>query len=72
MITSETSVHDFVTANDEIEMAMLAFQQGARILDKTRKLLADGTVEITVEIDLKPLWNRILYYQKKLVIIKTR
>lgn len=72
MITSETSVYDFVTANDEIETAMLAFQQGVRVLNQTKKLLEDGTVEIAVEIDLKPLWNRILYYQKKLVIIKTR
>jgi len=68
MITSNTSVRDFVTENDEIQTAMLTFQQGAHEVQGARKILEDGTVQTTVEIDLKPLWNMIIYYQKKLKI----
>ena len=67
-ITSNTSVADFVTQNDQIDTSMMAFQQGARVLDRTKKLMEDGTAEITVEIDLKPLWNLIIHYQKTLKI----
>jgi len=37
-------------------------------LDHTRKINPDGTAEATVEIDMKPLWNSILFYQRKLSI----
>jgi len=67
-ITSNTSVRDFVAENDEIRTSLLAFQQGARVLDQTKKLNPDGTAEVAVEIELKPLWNSILYYQRKLSI----
>ena len=67
-ITSSTSVADFVAQNDEIRTSMLAFQQGVRVLDHTRKVNPDGTAEATVEIDMKPLWNSILFYQRKLSI----
>ena len=68
MITSRTSVRNFVAENDEIRTAMLTFQQGGSVVTGSQKLLEDGTAEATVEIDLKPLWNAILYYQKKLSI----
>ena len=68
MITSRTSVRDFVAENDEIRTAMLTFQQGGSVVKDSQKLQADGTAEATVEIDLKPLWNMILYYQRKLSI----
>jgi len=66
MITSNTSVRDFVAMNDEIETSMLTFQQGARVVEGSQKMLEDGTCEVTVEIDLKPLWNSIIYYERKL------
>ncbi len=68
MITSSTTVRDFITENDEIETSMLAFQQGAHELEKFRKVMEDGTVQTTVEINLRPLWNMIIFYQKKLQI----
>ena len=68
MITSNTSVRDFVAENDQIETGMLTFQQGARVVKGSQKLLPDGTAEAVVEIDLKPLWNMIIYWQRKLSI----
>lgn len=65
MITSSTSVADFVTAHDEIRTAMLTFQQGAHVVRGSQKLMDDGTAEVTVEIDLEPLWETILIYQRK-------
>ena len=67
-ITSNTSVRDFVAANDQIDSGMLAFQQGAYVVEKSQKVLEDGTAQVTVEIDLKPLWNMVLYYQRNLSI----
>lgn len=67
-ITSETSVRDFVAENDEIRTSMLTFQQGARVVDGSQKVMDDGTVQVTVEIELKPLWNSISYYERKLTI----
>lgn len=66
MITSNTSVKDFVAMNDAIETSMLTFQQGARRINGSETVLADGTVEVTVEIDLEPLTNMVLYYQEKM------
>jgi len=68
MITSSTSVQDFVAQNDQIDTSMLAFQQGAKVLDKTKKFNKDGTAEVTVEIELRPLWNMIIHYTRKLSI----
>jgi len=67
-ITSNTSVADFVTQNDEIRTSVLTFQQGVRVVDSSRKIMPDKTAQVTVEIDLKPLWNSILYYQRTLKI----
>jgi len=66
MITSNTSVKDFVAMNDDIETSMLTFQQGARRVNGSERVLDDGTVEVTVEVDLGALTNMVLYYEKKL------
>ena len=66
MITSNTSVANFVAHSDQIATDMLAFQQGARVLERSKKLLEDGVAQVTVEIDLKPLWGSILYWQRTL------
>jgi hypothetical protein len=68
MITSKTSVKDFVTQNDEIQTAMLTFQQGARVIEDSKKVSEDGTVSVTVEIDPQPLWEIVSHYQAKLSI----
>lgn len=66
MITSGTSVKDFVAMDDTIQTSMLTFQQGARRVPGSERELGDGTVELTVEIDLQPLMNMVLYYQEKM------
>ncbi|MCK5113518.1 MAG: hypothetical protein KAR11_02000 [Phycisphaerae bacterium] len=65
MIRSDTSVKDFVAQDDTIDTRMTAFQLGAKVVKNSQKLNADGTAEVTVEIELKPLWNIILYGQKR-------
>ena len=67
-ISSSTTVKDFVAASDEVGTAMLAFQQGARVLEESRKVKPDGTAEVIVEIELKPLWNSIISYTSRLKI----
>jgi len=66
MITSKTNVRDFITQSDEIKTHMMDFQVGAHEKEGSFKVNADGTVEVTVEIELRPLWNFITYYEKKL------
>lgn len=66
MITSNTSVRDFVAMNDQIRTSMLTFQQGVRRVPDSERVLPDGTVEVTVETDLAPLWNMVLYYQQQM------
>ncbi|HUT57940.1 MAG TPA: hypothetical protein VNA25_08830 [Phycisphaerae bacterium] len=66
MITSNTSVKDFVTQNDQIETSMMDFQVGAHVVDGSEKVMEDGTVEAIVEVELRPLWNMIISYQRKL------
>ena len=68
MITSNTSVKDFITQNDEIRTSMLTFQQGVSVVEGSQKLADDGTASATVEINLKPLWDMIIYYERKLSI----
>jgi hypothetical protein len=67
-ITSNTSVVDFVAQNDQIRTSMLTFQQGAGVVDNSFKIAPDGTAEVIVELELLPLWNSILYYQRTLNI----
>ncbi|MCD4699843.1 MAG: hypothetical protein K8R91_04640, partial [Phycisphaerae bacterium] len=68
MITSKTSVRDFVAMDDRIRTSMLTFQQGCRRVNGSERMLDDGTVQVTVEIDLEPLWNMVLYYQEKMTL----
>jgi hypothetical protein len=66
MLTSNTSVRDFVAESDEIQSSMMTFQAGAYVVDGSQKVSDDGVAEVTVEIELKPLWNSVLFYKKKL------
>ena len=63
-------VLDHITLDiaDTIRTAMLTFQQGAHVVEGSEKVMEDGTVQVTVEIDLRPLWDMVLYYQKTLSI----
>ena len=67
-ITSNTSVADFVAQNDQIGTSMMTFQQGAGVVPNSFNVAADGTAAVIVEIDLLPLWNSVLYYQRTLKI----
>jgi hypothetical protein len=67
-ISSNTSVKDFVAQNDEIGTSMLTFQQGAHVVEGSQKLLDDGTAQVTVEIELRPMWDAVVFYQKKFSI----
>jgi hypothetical protein len=67
-ISSNTTVKDFVAMNDQIQTALLTFQQGARRVNGSEKFLADGTAQLTMEIDAQPLWTMVLYYQEKLAL----
>ena len=67
MINSNTSVRDFVAENDEIETSMLTFQQGAYVVTGSQKLLEDGTAEVTVEIELRPLVGIVSYYRRRTI-----
>lgn len=66
MVTSSTSVKDFVAMDDQIKTSMLTFQQGGHRVAGSQRILPDGTAEVTVEIDLGPLTNMILYYEQTL------
>ena len=65
-ITSNTSVANFVSQNDQIRTSMLTFQQGAGVVENSFKIATDGTAEVIVELELLPLWNSVLYYQRTL------
>ncbi len=64
MITSDSSVRDFVAQSDTIETKMLTYQQGAHVVEGSQKI-EDGIAEVTVEIELKPLWRIIVFYRKQ-------
>jgi len=51
MITSETTVRDFVTESDVIETSMIAFLSGMR--EKKVRHMEDGTCEVTMEVTLQ-------------------
>ena len=61
-LTSSTSVKDFVTQHDEIRSHMISFQTGAHVVEGSQKVMEDGSVEVTVEIDPAPLWDTIGSY----------
>jgi len=52
-VDSKTTIKDFVTQSDTIESNIQAFVQGARIIET--KDLGDGSFEVSVEINLRPL-----------------
>lgn len=64
-ITSNTKVKDFVAEKDEIRASMMAFLAGSYLVEGSTKV-DEGIVSVTVEIELKPLWNSVLFYKKKL------
>ena len=65
VIKSKTSVKDFVAQSDEIRTAMLTFQEGAHVIEESKKLAEDGTATAEVEIELRPLWDLVQVYVKK-------
>jgi hypothetical protein len=67
-IASSTRVEDFVAESDQIATAMRTFQQGVYVVEDSRKVHDDGTVSVDVAVELRPLWQMILHYQKRLNI----
>lgn len=65
-ITSSTSVEDFVAESDQIHTAMMTFQQGVYVVEDSQKVHDDGTVSVDVAVDLRPLWQMVVHYQKTL------
>lgn len=64
MITSNTSVQDFIAQSDQIETAMMDFQVGATVVESS-KVIEDGMATVEVEIDLEPVWDTIISYQNR-------
>ena len=65
-ITSNTTVANFAAQNDQIQTSMMTFQQGAGVVDDSFNVTSDGVAEVIVELEMLPLWNSILYYQRTL------
>jgi len=68
VIEGKTTVQDFITQSDDIRTQMLAYQQGAHVVDGSQKLADDGTATVTVEIELRPLWDRVVEWRKSVKI----
>jgi len=66
-ITSNTTVKDFVAEKDEIATSMMTFQAGAYLVENSTKI-DEGIVNVTVAIELKPLWNSVIFYKKKFAL----
>jgi hypothetical protein len=64
VIVSETTVQDFVAERDDIRTGVAGLQQGVHVVEGSEQLAPDGTAEVTVEMDLSPLWEMILIYQR--------
>jgi hypothetical protein len=47
---------------------MRTFQQGVYVVEDSRKVHEDGTVTVDVAVELRPLWQMVLHYQKRLNI----
>ncbi|NLW86025.1 MAG: hypothetical protein GXY38_04050 [Planctomycetes bacterium] len=65
MISSSTSVQDFITQDDRIKTAMMDFQVGATVVESSKKIDEDGVASVEVEIDLQPVWDTIVSYQSR-------
>jgi hypothetical protein len=65
MVTSSLSVRDLAARNDQIARAMLTFQQTPQEVADARKPMPDGKVETRMAVELRPLWDMIVHYQKK-------
>lgn len=63
MITSSTSVQDFVAEYDDIRTDMQTYQQGVRIISS--QVNDDGTAEVTVELPTDRLWTIVDYWQRE-------
>ncbi|MGC9454609.1 MAG: hypothetical protein ACP5HU_07065 [Phycisphaerae bacterium] len=63
-ISSDTTVRDFVATNDRIRTDMLAFQQGVHVVEGSQRITEDGMAETVVELELRPLWNMVVYYHR--------
>jgi hypothetical protein len=67
-ITRRTTVGQFAARSERIDNALMVFQQGVRVVESSKTVGEEGRVELAVEVDLKDLWNLILYYQRELDI----
>lgn len=54
LLTSDTSVKNFMAQNDKVRSQMEAYQLGAKLIDAEVK---DGKATAEVELDLKPIWQ---------------
>jgi len=71
MLSSHTSVKDFVTENDEIRSRMMTFQTGAYVVENSQKVMEDGSVQVTVEMDPSPMWDFVgAYVSEKHIELK--
>ncbi|MCE5278082.1 MAG: hypothetical protein ABFD92_10015 [Planctomycetaceae bacterium] len=66
VISSGTTVKDFVAMDDQIRTSMMTFMQGSRRINGSEKLAPDGTASVVVEVELPQLWNMVLFYREKL------
>lgn len=68
VIQGKTTVRDFVTESDVIKTRMLAFQQGAYVVENSQKVTDDGVATVAVGIDTRPLWDMVLEWKKTTTI----
>jgi hypothetical protein len=59
-IDAATTVRDFVVQHDEVKAKLETFLRGARKTDT--RFLADGSIEVDVEIPLQGLWEVVKEY----------
>ncbi|MBN1941759.1 MAG: LPP20 family lipoprotein [Phycisphaerae bacterium] len=61
MLTSDTSVKNFMAQSDTVRSRMEAYQLGAKLVDAEVK---DGKAVAEVELDLKPIWQMWIIHIK--------
>lgn len=59
MILPDVSVENLQARSGTFREVLLAFQQGVRVVESSRKELPGGWVEVAVEADMGPLWKAI-------------